>query len=133
MTAEEAIKILETGSVMPAFLYTAEEFGEACRMAITALRAQTEAKQANVKIDRKKWEGCAACRTKLYVKTIQYLRPAAAPLTPEQELRDRLSDLTGEVYVTVNKRFCHVCGKPIIEKAWAELERMIGGKDGKTN
>lgn len=30
-------------------------------------------------------------------------------------------------------RFCCLCGRPLTEGAWAELERRIGGSDGTTD
>lgn len=57
MTREEAIKILETGSIMPDYPHTAEMLDEALRMGAAALRAQ----QAHVKLDRSQREGCYTC------------------------------------------------------------------------
>ena len=53
------------------------------------------------------------------------MRTATAPLTLEQALMDKLEDLTGIVYVEVKNEFCPVCGRPLTEVAWAELERRI--------
>lgn len=57
MTPEEAIKILETGGIMPDYPHTAQMLDEAMRMCITALRAQ----QTRTKLDRSRWEGCDWC------------------------------------------------------------------------
>ena len=53
---------------------------------------------------------CRMCNTKLYIKTKQLLRPVLAPLTPEQQLRDKLLDVTGEVYLPVPVKYCPFCG-----------------------
>lgn len=47
---------------------------------------------------------CNYCQTPIYIKTIQYCKSLLAPLTPEQELRDKLLDMTGEVYVNIPKK-----------------------------
>ena len=53
---------------------------------------------------------CNYCQTPIYIKTIQYCKSLLAPLTPEQELRDKLLDMTGEVYVNIPKKYCPFCG-----------------------
>lgn len=50
---------------------------------------------------------CNYCQTPIYIKTIQYCKSLLAPLTPEQELRDKLLDMTGEVYVNIPKSIVH--------------------------
>lgn len=54
---------------------------------------------------------CKMCNATLYIKTKQIARPVLAPLTPAQELRDRLIDMTGEVYLPVPAKYCPFCGK----------------------
>ena len=54
---------------------------------------------------------CANCNETLYIKTIQYCKPITIPLTPEQELKDKLLDLTGECYVPIYTKYCPFCGK----------------------
>ena len=49
----------------------------------------------------------------LYIRTIQYLRPAVAPVTKEEELRQELLDLTGEVYILYAPNYCPICGKKV--------------------
>lgn len=55
---------------------------------------------------------CNMCNATLYIKTKQFARPVLAPLTPAQKLRDRLSDMTGEVYLPVCVNYCPFCGEP---------------------
>lgn len=57
------------------------------------------------------WRKCNFCDAELYIKTKQYAKPALAPLTVEQELRDRLVDLTGEVFLSLPTRYCPMCGR----------------------
>lgn len=78
-------------------------------------------------LDRSRWKGCEYCKAKIYVKTKNFFRPLLAPATYIEELRNKLEDLTGEVYVEISKRYCPFCGRPITEEAWADLERRIGG------
>ena len=54
---------------------------------------------------------CSFCDETIYIKVIQYAAPMLAPLTPEQELRDRLTNMTGEVYARLESNFCPMCGK----------------------
>lgn len=54
---------------------------------------------------------CNMCKTTLYIKTIQYAKPLLAPLTAEQELRYKLFDMTGEVYLQVPVKYCPFCGE----------------------
>lgn len=56
---------------------------------------------------------CRYCNQDFYIKTTQFLAPLTAPLTREQELRDELANLTGEVYLPVPISFCPVCGEKI--------------------
>ena len=34
----------------------------------------------------------------------------------------------GVVRMELQMRFCHVCGHPLTEEAWAELEKRLGGE-----
>lgn len=60
---------------------------------------------------------CNYCQTPIYIKTIQYCKSLLAPLTPEQELRDKLLDMTGEVYVNIPKKYCPYCGAAMTDEA----------------
>ena len=59
---------------------------------------------------------CNYCNAELYVKTIQYTKPLLAPLTKADELRYKLQDLTGEVFLKLSNRFCAVCGERLCNK-----------------
>ena len=55
--------------------------------------------------------GCSFCNSDIYIKTVQYAAPMLAPLTPADELRQKLQDLTGEYYLRVEHNFCPMCGE----------------------
>lgn len=95
MTDQKAIAIF-TGLKM----MVGTESKEACDVAISALQEREE-----------RSKGCEFCGAKLYFKTTQYARPLLAPLTEVQALRDKLLDLTGEVYVEIDAGFCPMCGQ----------------------
>ena len=57
-----------------------------------------------------KSEGCEFCGTTLYVKTVQHTMPLLAPITRADELRHELLNLTGEIYLPLEAKFCPVCG-----------------------
>ena len=97
MTDQKAIAIF-TGLKM----MVGTEAKEACDIAISALQEREE-----------RSKGCEFCGAKLYFKTTQYARPLLAPLTEVQALRDKLLDLTGEVYVEIDAGFCPMCGRPL--------------------
>ncbi len=54
---------------------------------------------------------CSFCKVPIYIKTIQYSAPILAPMTREQELRDELLNLTGEVYLPLQNQYCPMCGE----------------------
>ena len=116
MTTEEAIKILDPETSRDAlWKYEDKEkrleaVNEACRLAVAALRAQ----QTSAKLDRSRWEGCEFCLSER-----QDQGPCVCACSS--------FNISNKQYAT---RFCPVCGKPLIEEAWAELERRIGGNDG---
>lgn len=121
MTIEEAIDYLTP--IMEGRDYHQEaKDAAALTMAIAALRAQ----QTPAKLDRSRWKACRrCCEEEVFVKRRQYMRPIMAPLTPEQELMDRLTELTGIVYVKAQNKFCPFCGRPLTEEAWTELEKKL--------
>lgn len=58
--------------------------------------------------------GCSYCNTDIYIKVEVFTKPILAPLTYEQELREKLVEMTGETYVHLQKNFCPMCGKRIM-------------------
>ena len=56
---------------------------------------------------------CEYCNKEFYIKTNQVIAPRTAPLTREQELRDELVNLTGEVYLPISTSYCPICGEKI--------------------
>lgn len=80
------------------------------REAISALRAQ----QSPATLDGSRLEGCFICKDATYL--------------------DGDVCVSGTHYVELSEfDFCPHCGRPLTEEAWAELERRIGGNDGKTD
>ena len=56
---------------------------------------------------------CKYCNQEFYIKTTQVITPLTDPLTGEQELRDELVNLTGEIYLPISISFCPICGEKI--------------------
>ena len=93
--------------------------------AMKILKDKQQAARQAKRLDRSQWEECGWCNAKIYGKTKSYFRSLLAPATYIEELRDKLEDLTGDVYVEIPRRYCQNCGRPLTEEAWAELERRI--------
>lgn len=53
---------------------------------------------------------CVYGGSRFYVKIREIMRPILAPLTPEEELEQRLWDKTGWRYVQVDNDYCPICG-----------------------
>lgn len=53
------------------------------------------------------------CSTKIYIKTMRYAKPFSMPLTREEEVRQKLIELTGEEFVNIDAIFCPFCGKKL--------------------
>lgn len=84
------------------------QYIEAFDFAINALRDQP------VKLDRSRWEGCYTCNniSGIMIGEITMCIGKRIVTTESHELK-----------------FCPECGKPLTEKAWAELEHRIGCED----
>ena len=54
---------------------------------------------------------CGLCTATVYIKVRRNMKPVLAPITYEQELRDKLLDITGEEYVALSGGFCPGCGQ----------------------
>lgn len=61
------------------------------------VESQSLARKAPAKLDRSRWEGCWSCNN--------------------QKIR--------ELGLRHGREYCPCCGRPLTEKAWAELERRI--------
>ena len=59
---------------------------------------------------RKQSGGCTFCGTTIYVKTVRHTMPLCAPITRADELKHELLNLTGEIYLPIEMRFCPLCG-----------------------
>lgn len=122
MTKEEAIDVFEgvlelDGISMfyqpggKAGSLTIRGIKEASRIAISAIRAQ------QAKLDRSLWEGCPVCITnECETCKYTYCRKREYPCCDCS--RNKKYEPDG---------FCPVCGRPLTEEAWAELERRING------
>lgn len=121
MSIEEAIKQLEQLQRFCSIMVGQSKDGafakdwKALEMAIAALRAQ------QTKLDRSLWDGCDWCKSAE--------RPA------DEHKCGEMFAVRGVVYTYCGdgethgtlERFCPLCGKPLTEEAWAELERRIKG------
>lgn len=56
---------------------------------------------------------CNYCDADIYLKVKQYSRPILAPLTPEDEIMQNLTEKTGWKYIQIAKKYCPMCGKEI--------------------
>ena len=54
---------------------------------------------------------CNFCKAPIYIKTVQYSAPLLAPMTRAEELRQELTNLTGEVYLQIPNEYCAMCGE----------------------
>lgn len=108
MTRDEAIKILEpyTGPG-----YQGIKFRTACEVAVSSLRAQ----QPPAKLDRSRWEGCEHCVGD-DPKSIGTFEVYKKIKNPEDAIKFKWAKAP---------QYCPMCGKPLTEAAWAELERRI--------
>lgn len=118
MTREEAIRILETGCIMPDYPHTVEMLDEALRMAIAALRSQ----QATTQLDRSRWEGCDWCSRRYCNNCFWQIK------TKDSSRCERCIDKSEWAPIV---SYCSNCGRPLTEGAWAETESRIGRNDRK--
>lgn len=85
------------------------------QMAPAALRTQ----KAPARLDRSRWKWCRYCDGGQGIVTFE--------VPDELEIPEDLVEFRWEE----EPRYCPICGKSLTEEAWAELERKIGGNDGK--
>lgn len=102
MTNEEAIEVLENGAWwdLVGTMPCDREASVKFHAALDVGIAALRAQQTPATLDRSRWEGCNWCI---------WFCPG----------------VTGDPHWYY--RFCPICGRPLIEEAWAELERRING------
>lgn len=111
MTREEAIKHFEAQAQC-----NYRPFSEVAKMAVFALRAQ------QTPLNRSRWEGCDWCNS--------------LEKNNEDFKCGDLCAISGVEYTfwgdgakyIKDESFCPLCGKPLTEEAWAELERRINNE-----
>lgn len=54
---------------------------------------------------------CPFCEKPIYIKVKRYMKPILAPASLAGELRDKLSDITGEEYMQIDAKYCPICGR----------------------
>ena len=62
--------------------------------------------------DREAWEPCKACSSEYSQKIVAVVERYHGCLT--------------ETIKTIKVSYCPVCGRPLTEEAWAELEKRMG-------
>lgn len=122
MTIESAIKAL--GLIR---IFDAPELKKALEMAVDALHAQKDSNLVDfdhfkpVKLDRSWWEGCEMC-SRTY-------RPPEWNGGGSHDFRVSQNELfyhdAKYGWEGIEVKFCPMCGRPLTEEAWAELERRI--------
>lgn len=104
MTREEAIIIFEAWAKC-----NYEPTRQAAQMAISALRSATREQV------EKSWAGCEYCeKHKINLVRIE-MNCNDSPGSPKRLNPTRVP------------KFCPMCGRPLTEEAWAELERRLRG------
>lgn len=127
MTREEAINALDIVEHMESFsvLYapgepmaqtTVSELKKACRMAVSALRAQ------KTKLDRNRWEGCEWCRQKYCDNCFWGIKMKDSARCARCNEKSEWTPLVS---------YCSNCGRPITDEAWEKMDRRIN--DGTTD
>lgn len=129
MTREEAAKILDPETSRDAFckyvgehsfMEACEACNEACRIAAAALRAQ------QTPLDRSRWEGCEYCaHQKDNIELCLMLSHDESDCDRGMYIHDGCLISNSGEFQYVKIRFCPMCGRPLTEEAWAELERRL--------
>lgn len=125
MTIEEATRILDQGSDSPFFPHEGDDFDEACRIAVAALRAQ----HTSAKLNRSRWEGCPICTAEYNPK--DWGEGSAHDFRIKEDVLYYFDAQFGWEGIAI--KFCPACGRPLTEEAWAEMERRIGGNNEATD
>ena len=56
---------------------------------------------------------CEYCNAIYYIEVRQLAKPAMAPLTYAEEIRQELVNITGINYLRINVNYCPMCGKEL--------------------
>lgn len=56
---------------------------------------------------------CEYCKAEIYIKTQKLMKSILAPLTHTEELKQELEDVSGEMYLKINNKYCPFCGNKI--------------------
>ena len=59
---------------------------------------------------------CNYCNAKFYIKVTKCAKSFSAPVTRIGALRQKLEDLTGEMYVEIPNQYCPMCGSKMVVK-----------------
>lgn len=119
MTNEEAIKALrlEGGLEISGNARRLAQFMEALSVAIDALR------RVSVHIDREAWEACGDCKS---CENCIHALEEVHEYPCIECIAAKKYDEKPYLHFVPNG-FCQFCGRPLTPKAWAELEKRIGG------
>lgn len=125
MTNEEAIMRLEALRALSSE-NSLKTIGKAIDMAIYALSVKKTSEPLTMDHLRKTWEPCEACKDGNIKINIPEFRALAIC---NQHMDHEAFTLT------LQTRFCPVCGRPLAPEAWAELEKRLRGEksDGNTS
>lgn len=111
-----------------------------CLQASNAIETLLEERDAALRtqwipanLDRSRWEGCEYCKGDLEGYTSCFLdsdgRSRAIYIPEEEAAIVSTGRYNHKYYIPI--KYCPFCGRPLTEKAWAELERRIN--DGQEN
>lgn len=127
MSAEEAVKEIErTIEQVSVYLPHDDDWIVSLKLAVAALQAK------QTKLNRSRWEGREYCANhKGNIELCPMLSHDESDCERGMYIhRGCLVSNSGEFqYVKID--FCPICGRPLTDAAWADLERKING--GKTD
>lgn len=73
-----------------------------------------------MKIDREKWQPCEVC-TNGFLETAEKYRATDLYM----DVDPPIIGAYGDDEVSVSIKYCPMCGRPLTEEAWSELERRF--------
>lgn len=59
---------------------------------------------------------CEYCKVEVYFKIRKIMKSLLAPTTHIEELRQKLEDESGEMYIKVPNLYCPMCGRKLKEE-----------------